>query len=90
MSLQVQVHITMPKPAAGVVYSHTLLDEIANAWLKGKKLPKQIKVNAISYRTGPNGAWTETREPTRMKTVREDFRFVTEAGFSFTGVSSVG
>lgn len=74
----------------GIEYSKSLLDEIADAWLKEKKLPKRIKVHAISYRSGDTGRWVEVREPSRMKRVRADFRAVAEAGFEFTGVQAVG
>jgi hypothetical protein len=90
MSLQVQVHIKLPKTRPGVEYSKTLLDEIAERWLKGEKLPASIKVSALEWRTAPKGKWKEERDPRRIKNVREDFRFIAQAGFDFTGVSSLG
>ena len=88
--LQIQVHIELPKPAAGVEYTRALLDDIAQQWLLGKKLPANIKVRALEWRTGPNGKWKEERDPRRMKNVREDFRFIAQIGFSSTGVQTVG
>ncbi len=84
MMLQIQVHIEMPLLALGR-YSGELLDEIAEAWLRGKKIPKPIKVYSIEWRTPP-GPWREARDPARMNQVRKDFQAIVETdGFEFSG-----
>jgi len=83
--LQIQVHIKLPKPGLGVEYSRDLLDEIAERWLKSERLPRRVKVTAISWRTG-TGRWKAENHPHAMLRVREDFRNIAEAGpFEFTG-----
>ena len=86
--LQVQIHIRMPKPAPGVRYSSELLDEIADRWLNGEKLPKRIQVTMIEWRSG-RGPWKEERDPRRMNSVRGDFQNMAQAGFRFTGATAV-
>ena len=87
--LQIQIHIQIPKPAGGVEYSKALMDEIAETWLKNKKLPKNIKVIALEWRSG-TGDWKEARDPKQMNRVRDDFRQITVAGFTFTGIQALG
>jgi hypothetical protein len=88
--LQIQVHIQIPKPAAGVEYSKALMDEIAETWLKGGRLPKQIRVTALEWRSDSKGQWKEVRDPANMQRVRKDFSAITTAGFMFTGVQALG
>lgn len=84
--LQVQVHITMPKPALGIVYSKGLLDELAGRWMRGKRLPNGVKVSAIEWRNGAK-PWVKEVRPAQMKSARINFWAVP---FRFSSVQTVG
>lgn len=84
--LQIQVHIKMPKPGSGVRYSRTLLDAIAERWLKGESLPPRVQVTALEWRSSERAEWEGAKTPGQMRKARDDFRFITQAGpFEFTG-----
>ena len=84
MSLQVQVHVKLPKPKAGVKYSKKFLDTIAEMWLKREPLPPRVKVTAISW----NGGRAVTGA--KMEDARFRFSGISEAGWTFTGVQTMG
>jgi hypothetical protein len=88
--LQIQVHVRLPKPIQGITYTRELLDALAERWLKNEPLPKRVTVTALEWRWG-DGKYKIERNPQRLKRVREDFRFITEAGpFRFTGFQTLG
>ncbi len=87
---KIEIRIRLPKPAPGVRYSGRLLDEIAERWLRGEKLPSsRIKIVAALWRW-KNGPWKEARTPGELRKFREDFRFITYGGpWSFTTAEEV-
>ena len=85
---KIEIHIRMPKPGLGISYSGQLLDEIAEKWLRGERLPNRIVITALLWRWN-NGPWKEARTPVELRKARDDFRFITYSGCRFTTAETV-
>jgi hypothetical protein len=71
--LQIQVHIKLPKPVAGIEYTRALLDEIANRWINYEKIPNGVKVTALSWRTKRSQDFTKEARPAKIESARAAF-----------------